>query len=65
MHENYTTFYGAITDDRDFFELLESNINPVNMLILVESKEDLIRELKKKSYSDEQIEKFVSRSKFS
>jgi hypothetical protein len=59
-------FTGAITDDEHLFELLQLKIKPENLLpILVKSKYDLIKELKKKSYTDDQIKRFVSQSKFS
>ena len=63
--DNDTNLYGAITDDNDFFNLLKLQIKPENLPILVESKESLINELKKKSFTDEQIERFVIQSKFS
>ena len=59
-----THFYGAITDDIDFFNLIKLKIKSENLPILVEIKEELIKELKKKSYTEEQIERFVSQSKF-
>jgi hypothetical protein len=56
-------FIHAITDDAHLFRLL-LKIKPENVPILVESKEQLVSELKKKKYSDKQIERFVSQSKF-
>ena len=44
--------------------LIKLKIKSENLPILVESKEELIKELKKKSYTEEQIERFVSQSKF-
>ena len=58
-------FNGTITDDIGFFNLLKSKIKLENMLILVESKDKLIDELKNKSYSEEQIKGLVKESIFS
>ena len=55
---------GAITDDKDFFNLLKFQIKSENLPILAESKDELIEELKKKLYTDEQINQFISQSKF-
>jgi DDE superfamily endonuclease len=60
-----TNFNAIITDDINFFDLLEPKIKSGNTPILIKTKDDLIKELKKKSYTEDQIERFVSQSKFS
>jgi hypothetical protein len=59
-----TKFNTAITDDIDFFYFLESKIKTRNLPILVESKECLVEELKKRSYDDDEINGFIIQSKF-
>jgi uncharacterized protein YjbI with pentapeptide repeats len=50
----------AITDEKDLINMLKSKVKPENMPELVESKDELIKKLKNKSYSIEQGENLFS-----
>jgi len=55
ISDNNTNFYGAITCDEYLVSFLESKIEPENMPIWIESKEGLIKELKKKKYAENKL----------
>jgi len=54
--DNSTRFKDGIIDDRDLFNLLQIKIKPENMPTLVNNKDELRKELEKKSYTEEQIQ---------